>query len=651
MPGLLRVVRAPKVAVGIGIVGFFVLVAIIGPFVISGSPTATSDLSLQGPSGAHWLGTTQTGEDVFTQLVYGARVSLSVGALSAVVATTLAVTIGLIAGYSRGFVDDALSALTSVFLVIPAMPLLIVLAGYLPNKGIESVAVVISVTAWASGARVIRAQTLSVRRRDFVEAARATGERGWRIIFAEILPNEIPLLASSLLFSIVVGILAEAGLSFLGLGSLTTVSWGSMLYFAQNAEALISGAWWWFIPPGLCVALVGTGLALVNFGIDEFANPRLRGYRKPPKRSRRAATTAGPDAATEDTVLSVRDLEVVYHTDSGGVRAVEGVSLELRRGEVLGLAGESGSGKSTMANAVARLLRSPAQVTAGSVTFYRKDPAEPAVDILDLDRAALQQFRWAELAVVFQSAMNSLNPVLSVHAQFDDVLRAHRPDMSARVRRTRAVELLARVGITEDRLGSFPHELSGGMRQRVAIAIALALDPDIIIMDEPTTALDVVVQRDILRQILELRQEYGFAVVFITHDLSLLLEICDRIAIMYAGRIVEQAPAGQIADHPAHPYTRGLLESFPRLHGPQRELTGIPGTPPDLSAPIQGCAFADRCAYAFEPCTSVLPPPVGPAAHPVACLLHDPAHHDGPIPEPVRGADSAADADARGVRR
>ncbi|MEU6739631.1 ABC transporter ATP-binding protein [Streptosporangium sandarakinum] len=320
-------------------------------------------------------------------------------------------------------------------------------------------------------------------------------------------------------------------------------------------------------------------------------------------------------------VLEIRGLGVDYLSGSGAVHAVSGVSLDLRRGEILGLAGESGSGKSTLANAVARLLRPPASITSGSVVYRRQDGS--AVDVLALGGNELRAFRWKELAVVFQSAMNSLNPVITVGAQIDDVLRVHAPRMSRNERTERSVELLQRVGISADRRRSYPHELSGGMRQRAAIAIALALNPEIIIMDEPTTALDVVVQRDILAEIRALREEYGFAVVFITHDLSLLMEISDRIAIMYAGRVVETGTARALHRAPRHPYTLGLLRSFPRLRGPREELLGIPGVPPDLRSPPPGCAFHPRCAMAVAECSESLPVLRAEADGEIACLLDD----------------------------
>jgi peptide/nickel transport system ATP-binding protein len=336
-------------------------------------------------------------------------------------------------------------------------------------------------------------------------------------------------------------------------------------------------------------------------------------------------------------LLEVKHLSVDYESARGAVHAVDDVSFTIERGQIFGLAGESGSGKSTLAYAIARLLQSSAVVTQGQVLYYPRKPpfrvTEPqascdssvvsrntelrevnktskddaAVDVLALNPAQLRAFRWRELSIVFQSAMNALNPVLDIGVQITDVLRTHNPLMTAKEARSRALELLRLVGIAPDRLHSYPHELSGGMRQRAIIAIALALNPEIIIMDEPTTALDVVVQRDILAQIMRLRNDFGFSVIFITHDLSLLLEITDMFAIMYAGHIVEMATREDMYRHPRHPYTYGLLNSFPSLHGPSRRLTGIPGSPPDLRSVPPGCAFHSRCAFAFAACHTIEP--------------------------------------------
>ena len=303
------------------------------------------------------------------------------------------------------------------------------------------------------------------------------------------------------------------------------------------------------------------------------------------------ATAVSPAAAgqTSPALLELDDLVVEYVVEGRVVRAVDHVSLTLEAGEIVGVAGESGCGKSTTANAILQVLREPARVTGGAIRFRGRD-------LVGLREKELRRYRWRNVSMVFQSAMSALNPVLRVGDQFVDMMQAHE-----RIRRrdaiARAGDLLDRVGLERGRVNSYPHELSGGMRQRVIIAMALALEPELVLMDEPTTALDVVVQREILAQIQDLQAELGFAVLFITHDLSLLLEIADRIAIMYAGEVVELADSARLHASPRHPYTVGLLSSFPPLHGPIERLMGIPGSPPDLADPPSGCRFHPRCDH------------------------------------------------------
>ena len=332
-----------------------------------------------------------------------------------------------------------------------------------------------------------------------------------------------------------------------------------------------------------------------------------------------------------EPVLEIKNLNVDYGLGDQAVHAVRDVNLTLHRGEVLGLAGESGSGKSTLAYGLTRLLPPPGIISGGSVVYHPAN-GEP-YDVLALNDRQLRAFRWAETAIVFQGAMNSLNPVHKISTQLTDVIAAHEPKLSSVVRNSRAKELLRLVGISADRLEAYPHQLSGGMRQRVMIAMALALQPQVVIMDEPTTALDVVMQRQILGQLIELRERLGFSVIFITHDLSLLVEFSNRIAIMYGGRIVEDAPASALYRDPLHPYSAGLLGSFPALRGPRRELTGIAGSPPDLKGMPTGCSFHPRCPKAFEPCPDHIPVLGRPdvpdgATRSVACWLH-------PVREPV----------------
>jgi peptide/nickel transport system ATP-binding protein len=316
-------------------------------------------------------------------------------------------------------------------------------------------------------------------------------------------------------------------------------------------------------------------------------------------------------------LLRVNDLEVDYRTKRGVVRAVDHVSFDIFPDEVFGLAGESGCGKSTIAHAIMRLLKPPAYITGGSITFND-------THVLELDDDNLSGFRWKEISIVFQSAMNSLNPVLNVETQIIDVMLAHLP-ISKREARDRAVELLKLVGIDPDRITSYPHQLSGGMRQRVVIAIALALNPKMIVLDEPTTALDVVVQKQIMDEIRELRKKFGFSILFISHDLSLMVEFSDRVGIMYAGELIEVAPSQEIFNRPQHPYTIKLMNSFPTISGARQELLGIHGSPPDLISPPPGCRFHPRCDVAIAGiCQTILPQLVEHSPnHLAACHLLD----------------------------
>jgi oligopeptide/dipeptide ABC transporter ATP-binding protein len=642
----MRLLRSPLTLSGLIITVIFLVLAVIGPWISPYDPSAVSDAATAAPSASHWLGTTQNGQDILSQMLYGARASMLVGLGSAVVTTVLSVLVGVTAGYIGGIGDELLSLLANVFLVLPSLPLTIILAAYLPHSGSLGIILVISVTGWAWGARVLRAQTLSLRKRDFVEAARATGEPTWRIILKDILPNQVAVIAASFLGTVTGAILTQASLAFLGLTDVTQWSWGTILYWAQVSSALLTGAWWWFVPAGLAIAVLGTALSLVNFGIDEFINPRLRqagigtkkaqraqaSVRRRPRRAKSNGPVVQRPASapftqdSTDVVLDVRNLRVDYVGGSGGrTPAVSDVSFTLRRGEVLGIAGESGSGKSTLAYAITRLHKPPAEISQGAIHYTKPDGG--TVDVLDMDETELRDFRWEELSIVFQSAMHALNPILRIGVQIEDVIIAHRPRMDAGERAARIIELLGIVGIPADRANSYPHELSGGMRQRAMIAVGLALDPEIIVMDEPTTALDVVIQRQIIEKIMELKDRLGFSVVFITHDLSLLIELSDTIAVMYGGKIVEMGAADDFYRRPQHPYSRGLLASFPTLGGPKRELTGIVGSPPDLRKLPSGCAFRPRCPLAFDACAAEVPKlyqitaPDGGSTE-AACLLH-----------------------------
>jgi peptide/nickel transport system ATP-binding protein len=313
-------------------------------------------------------------------------------------------------------------------------------------------------------------------------------------------------------------------------------------------------------------------------------------------------------------VLEVSGLTVEYATGKAPVRAVDDVSFSVEASEFLGIVGESGCGKSTLLFAIAQLLSPPAQITAGSVTFSGKN----LVGMTDKQLSAL---RWQKLSVVMQSAMNALNPVKSVAAQFADALRAHGMT-SRKAIAGRSAEVLRLVGVDPVHLKSFPHQLSGGMRQRAMIAMALLFTPDLVIMDEPTSALDVVAQRSLMVQIKELQRELGFAIVFVTHDMSLVSHFSDRLMVMYAGQVAELGGTRQIFDNPLHPYSKGLLEAFPGIRGPKVPLKGIPGAPPDLSIVQNGCRFLPRCPQRLDECATTAPELVPRDGSTVRCLLY-----------------------------
>ena len=326
-------------------------------------------------------------------------------------------------------------------------------------------------------------------------------------------------------------------------------------------------------------------------------------------------------------ILEVKDFSVNYGYGDASVRAVSDVSFNLGTSRVLGVAGESGSGKSTLVYGLTRLLRAPGVISGGDVILnIPTDNGVQAFDMLAATEDDIRSVRWSNISIVLQSALSALNPLRRIGREFDEVFRTHDKSMSKADRKARAAELLAMVGLDANRLDRFPHELSGGQRQRVMIAMALALEPELVIMDEPTTALDVVTQREIVSELYELRKKLGFAMIFITHDLSLLVELADEIMVMYAGHIVERAVATELYNTPRHPYTLGLMNSFPPLHGERKELTGIPGSPPDLKALPVGCTFSPRCPYAMDICFTKVPPlSTLESGRLVSCWLHEPS--------------------------
>jgi oligopeptide/dipeptide ABC transporter ATP-binding protein len=613
--------RNKKALVGVLLLLVFTVLAIFPGQIAPYNGQAEIFTPALGPSRQHLLGTTAYGQDIFSQVIWGTRLSVVIALAVGGLATALAVLVGVSAGYLGGATDGFLSLVTDVILVLPIFPLIIVIAAYEKNAGLLTLVVVLGVLGWSYGARQLRSQTLSLRRRDFLESARVRGERKSYVIFYEILPTMTSLIVATFLGAAIYAVLTAAGLQFIGLGDPNSQSWGTMLYWAENNEALQANMPLWALAPGVCIALLGASFALLNYAFDEISSPALRVRKleraKLPRRQPSPEPTA-PRAVDEGTVLKVEDLSVAYATDGGPVVAVDHVGFDLARGEFLAIVGESGCGKSTLLYAIARLLGSPqpGEIVGGRVLFQGQD-------LVLLEEKRLRAVRWRDFSVVMQSAMNALNPVLTVAEQMRDACRAH-SNMSRAEIEERSRKVLRLVSIDPVHLHSYPHQLSGGMRQRAMIAMALLFTPELVIMDEPTSALDVVAQRSLMVQIKELQEQLGFAVIFVTHDMSLVSHFSDRLLVMYAGQVVELSETRSLFDNPLHPYSQGLLSAFPSIRGPKVRLTGIPGAPPDLAHPPAGCRFAPRCPKAEARCTAAEVPLHRENGSLVRCALREP---------------------------
>jgi peptide/nickel transport system permease protein len=638
----MAVLRRPMGLIG----GFMLLVAVVAaigaPLLAPYDPYATVRVTIldifQAPSAAHPLGTDDGGKDVLSSLIYGSRVSLIVGFSAAAITTVLGGVIGIVAGYRGGGTGTLLMRTTDFFLVIPDIALQIVIVA-IAGQSLINIILVIGVLGWATTARLVRSQTLSVRERKFVLRAQAIGAGDAHILRRHVVPAVLPLMIANTVLVISLAILSESTLAFIGLGDPTVISWGQMLNFAFNRGAISAGAWWALIPPGMAIVWVVLATTLLGTALEDALNPRLKRHHL--ERDRSLALPAGRqmpihvrrEGAPPLPLLEVRDLSIEFDSPGGPLRAVDGVSFDLRRGETLGLVGESGCGKTTTILGVLRLLPPGGRIVGGSVR-YGDD------DLLTLDSAEMRRIRWARLSLIFQGAMNALNPVRPVGDQVAEAIRVHEPEVGRAAAARRAAELLDRVGIGKRRYRDYPHTYSGGMRQRAMIALALACRPDVVMADEPTTALDVMIQAQILELLAELSREMGMGVILVTHDLGVVAQTCDRVVVMYGGRVAEDADTPRLFADPRHPYTQRLLGSFPDLLHPDRRLHGIPGTPPRLDAMPPGCPFEPRCPLAFDRCRAEVPPPfdLGDGRR-ASCFLVEPGYSPEPraVPELPHG--------------
>jgi peptide/nickel transport system permease protein len=584
--------RLPWIAAGT--IGIIVLLALLAPLLPMASPIRMDVVHrFAGPSAAHPLGRDELGRDELSRLVWGARSSLTVALGASLLAGVFGTMLGVLGGFFRGVIELCTVRTMDIVLCFPPLLLALLIVTVL-GPGIGTLIPVLAVLFLPGFTRVAYGGVLAVRAQDYVEAVRALGARPFRIMLRTVLPNVGGPLLVQFSLTVAAGILLESGLSFLGLGVVPpTPSWGLMIGSARATMVQDPGLLVW-----PCLALTVTVLAMNGLcdWLGERADPHLV------VRWRRAGalgTLLPALAPPEETTLALSGLTIAIETETGVISPVRDVSLSVRAGETLALVGESGSGKSLTGLALLGLLPEAARVAAGAAWLEGRE-------LFSMAGAARRALMGSRIAMIFQDPASSLNPVHRIGAQIVEAIRAHQK-LSARAARARAISLLRKVGIAdpERRFHAFPHELSGGMRQRVMIAIAIANGPRLVVADEPTTALDVTIQAQVLDLLRELQRESGLGLIFITHSLPVVAEIAERVAVMYAGEIVEEGPVGEVFAHPRHPYTAALLEAAPSEDGPPP--LPIPGMVPRPDALPPGCAFAPRCARSLAACAEEHP--------------------------------------------
>ncbi|GAA5196061.1 dipeptide/oligopeptide/nickel ABC transporter permease/ATP-binding protein [Rugosimonospora acidiphila] len=630
------------------------LAAIFAPVLATHSPYAQA-ANGGGPSAAHWMGLDSTNRDIFSRLLYGARWSLIIGLGATAIALVTGAIIGAVAATSHRAVDEFIMRVLDVIMAFPGIALAAVLVAVFGG----SIPVLVFAIAFLNlppVARVVRANVLAQYGEDYVAAERTIGARTRHILVRHVAVNcAAPILVYATT-TVADAIVFEASLSFIGAGVRPPeASWGSVI--ADGKNMVLLGGWWATVFPGLLILLTVLSLNILAEGIsDAWAAPAARrsgtsGNEQQVDALEQARPGSGEitelpglaEAAQRiaqrarplpqgQPILAVKNLTIGFADRHNGVDIVDGISFEVRPGEVLGLVGESGSGKSLTSLTVMGLQPRGARV-GGEILFSGRD-------LLTQSRSARRKLLGHEMAMIYQDALSSLNPSMTIKAQLKQVIRAG-GTRSAR-------QLLELVGLDPDRtLSSYPHELSGGQRQRVLIAMALSRDPKLIIADEPTTALDVTVQAQVIQLLLRLREELGFALILVSHDLALVSAVTDRVMVMYGGQIVESGATAALVGAPAHHYARGLLGSVLSLESGAARLTQIRGVVPSPADFPNGCRFADRCPMATELCRREQPLLTGEGSyHSVAC--HHPALE---IPAPPVAADpgtaSAAPAEAR----
>ncbi|RRQ89663.1 dipeptide/oligopeptide/nickel ABC transporter permease/ATP-binding protein [Streptomyces griseofuscus] len=608
-----------------------VLAALLAPLLAPDDPLDQQDPvgGTGHPSAAHWMGQDSLGRDILSRLMYGARWSLAIGLGATGLALVVGAVLGAVAATSRKAVDETLMRCLDVVMAFPGIALAAVLVAVF-GGGIGVLICAIAFLFIPPVARVVRANVLDQYGEDYVTAERVIGARTPHIVLRHVAVNCAAPVLVFCTVQVAEAIVFEASLSFIGAGVRPPdPSWGSVI--ADGKNMVLTGGWWATVFPGLLILLTVLSLNILSEGVsDAWAAPAPREVEAADEpaeqvcsgevlklpglaeaaRGLRSRARPLPDR-TGPPVLAVEDLAIKFPGRHRGVDIVAGVGFEVYPGEVLGLVGESGCGKSLTALTVMG-LQPPGARVRGRIRFRQRD-------LLTQPARARRKLLGHEMAMVYQDALSSLNPAMTVRAQLKQLVR--------RGGRRGPAELLGLVGLDPERtLRSYPHELSGGQRQRVLIAMALSRDPSLIIADEPTTALDVTVQAQVMELLLRLRAELGFALVLVSHDLALVADVTDRVVVMYGGQIVESAVTAELVAAPAHHYSRGLLGSVLSLESAAARMTQIQGVVPAPADFPPGCRFAGRCPRASEVCRARAPLLTGPATHMVAC--HHPAPAD-----------------------
>ena len=593
--------RSQLAFIGLIILSLILILAILTPWLPLNDPNVidTSNRFKRPFSEDSILGTDHLGRDLLSRLLWGTRLSIAVGLCAAIIAAFIGSAIGVIAGFYGGHTDNIIMRGVDMLMAFPYILLALAIVAAL-GPGLMNALIAVAIVNIPFFARNIRGVTLGIVHREFVDAARLSGMSNAKIIINEILPNVFPVIVVAMSTTVGWMILETAGLSFLGLGSQPPqADLGSML---GEARAAIITSPHTSVVPGVMILIIVMAINLVGDGIRDVLDPRLKsGALSTPHSTTEVEKNKSDAGLKTQTLLSINGLKTEFRIGNRVLKAVNDVSLTVDKGQCVGIIGESGSGKSVTALSIMRLVSSPPGIiTDGSIDFKGDD-------LLKLSSEDLRDFRGKKVSYVFQDPLSTLHPLYTVGQQLSEAIQSHN-HVGKLEKHKKALELLQAVRISnpEKRLNSYPHELSGGMRQRIGIAMALANDPDIIIADEPTTALDVTVQAQILKLFQDLRREKGLALVFITHDFGVISQICDKVAVMYAGKIVETGPAAEILKSPAHPYTARLKSCVPELGQGKRNLIAIPGFPPMIDNMPSGCAFASRCGKAEQNCQSAM---------------------------------------------